>query len=59
MKYRLSSPKMTVRVEADENGIITWAAPVVRKFKGQPLENLERWMGTKAEAYGTENQQTQ
>jgi hypothetical protein len=32
-----------VRVYAAPDGSITWAAPVVRKFQGQPLNNLLRW----------------
>jgi hypothetical protein len=39
---------MTVRVHVDAEGKITWAAPIVRKFIGQSLRNLERWMGVTA-----------
>lgn len=41
--YWLSTTKMTVGVEVS-NGIITQAAPIVRKFVGQPIDNLRRWM---------------
>lgn len=41
--YWLSSKKMTVLVDV-QDGRITEAAPVVRKFIGQPLQNLIRWM---------------
>lgn len=41
--YWLSCSKMTVRVDV-RDGVIIDAAPVVRKFVGQPLENLTRWM---------------
>ena len=44
----LSSELCTIRVETDERNIITWAAPIVRKFIGQPLANLERWQRAKA-----------
>ena len=42
--YWLSSKRMTVGVEVDDAGIIRQAAPIVRKFIGQPVENLVRWM---------------
>jgi hypothetical protein len=32
-----------VRVVIDERGMITGAAPIVRRFIGQPLENLTHW----------------
>lgn len=41
--YWMSSEKMTVGVGVVD-GIIRRAAPIVYKFRGQPLENLERWM---------------
>lgn len=34
---------MTVLVDV-QDGLITKAAPVVRKFIGQPVGNLVRWM---------------
>lgn len=43
MWYWLSSSRMTVGVKV-ENGIIVDAAPIVRKFVGQPVDNLKRWM---------------
>lgn len=39
----LSNQQMTVRVSV-ENGIIKDAAPIVRKFIGQHLSSLYRWM---------------
>jgi len=43
----LSSPRMTVRVvavrQAGRNMIVE-AAPIVRKFIGQPMTNLLIWM---------------
>jgi hypothetical protein len=42
-KWRLSNEKMTVLVKT-KNGIITEAAPIVRVFIGQPLDNLAVWM---------------
>lgn len=40
----LSSRKMTVFANADENGIIVSASPVVRRFVGQSVDNLRQWM---------------
>lgn len=40
----MSNDKMTVKAVSDDSGIITDAAPVVRKFIGQPLRNLSAWM---------------
>ena len=37
---------MTVEVVVDFDGKICKAAPIVRKFIGQPLDNLVRWMET-------------
>lgn len=42
--YWMSSSKMTFGVEVDAQGIITKAAPIARKFEGQSLNNLIRWM---------------
>jgi hypothetical protein len=42
-KWYVSSPKMTVQVDTD-NLIVTKAANVVSMFKGQPFNNLIRWM---------------
>lgn len=36
--------KATVRVVTDDRGVITEAAPLVRRFIGQPLENVQYWM---------------
>jgi hypothetical protein len=35
--------KWTVRVTTDERRIITDAAPLVRRFVGQPFTHLVRW----------------
>jgi hypothetical protein len=43
MKHWVSCNKFTVQVNTDERGIITWAAPVVHRFQGQPLTFLFRW----------------
>jgi hypothetical protein len=40
----LSNSRMTVRVRTDDNHVIVETAPIVRKFRGQPLENLTRWL---------------
>lgn len=42
--WRLSNHKMTVRVKTDANHKIIDAADIVRKFKGQHIERLVRWM---------------
>ena len=40
----LKSNRMTVRVVVDEQHRIVEAANVVKRFIGQPLENLAAWM---------------
>jgi hypothetical protein len=40
----LSSTKMTILVVTDKDLVIVDAAPVVRKFIGQPAKNLADWM---------------
>jgi len=40
----LSSPRMTVTVKTDKWTEIVDAAPIVRKFVGQHLNDLVRWM---------------
>jgi len=50
----LSNPRLTVRV-VTEAGTIVEAAPVVRKFIGQPLLNLLKWMRPdRIESWGSE-----
>jgi len=39
----ISCRRFTVAVRTDERGVIVWAAPIVRVFIGQPLENLLGW----------------
>lgn len=41
--YWLSSHRMTVGVSV-VSGLIHTTAPIVSKFKGQPLKNLINWM---------------
>lgn len=41
-RYWFSCPRFTVEVHVSA-GVITWAAPIVRRFIGQRLENLRRW----------------
>ena len=43
--YWFSNRRMTVSVDVDADKIITDAAPIARKFVGQPLRNLAIWMG--------------
>jgi len=41
----VSSRRMTVQVESNRTtGVIVKTAPVVRKFAGQPIHNLFKWM---------------
>lgn len=42
-KYQLSNEKLTV-MAIIRNGKIIDAAPVIRVFIGQPLDNLAAWM---------------
>lgn len=41
--YWLSNKRMTVLAKT-ENGIIVFAAPIIRVFVGQPIVNLVLWM---------------
>jgi hypothetical protein len=43
VQHWVSCSRFTVLVETDERGIITRAAPIVRRFEHQPLANLLRW----------------
>ena len=45
--WRLLLPQMTVMVKTREDPRIVEAAPIVRKFVGQPLDDLVRWMDRK------------
>jgi hypothetical protein len=49
MTYWLSTLKMTVYCETDNNGIIIESAPIIKKFIGKPLNNLELWMKKQGE----------
>jgi hypothetical protein len=35
---------MTIRVDVDARGIIVAAAPIARRFIGQPARNLGNWL---------------
>lgn len=41
--YRVETDKFTISVDVDRNGIIKHGAHIIRKFYGQPFENLRRW----------------
>lgn len=43
-RYRLSCTNFTISVGVNGINYIEDAAPIAKKFIGQPLENLERWM---------------
>lgn len=47
MWYWLSNVKMTVAVRINEDDKIVEAPPIVKRFTGQPLENLALWMNKK------------
>lgn len=40
----LSCVRFTVLVEVDADDVVRVAPPIVRRFIGQPVANLERWM---------------
>jgi hypothetical protein len=42
-RHWISCARFTVEVETDTRGMITRAAPIVRKFQGQPIGNLLNW----------------
>jgi len=42
-RHWISCDRFTVAVTTDERGRVVEAAPVVRRFLGQPLYNLLRW----------------
>lgn len=48
MIYWFSTPRMTVAVEV-KDGIIINSPPITRKFVGQPVENLKRWLEKQGE----------
>lgn len=41
--YWLSCKLYTVRVDVDDKMVIRQAAPIVKRFVGQPLADLVRW----------------
>ena len=43
IRHWISCTKFTVVVETDTRGRITKAAPIARKFVGQPLANFLKW----------------
>lgn len=49
--YQLDNHRMTVKISTDEDERIVDAAPIVRRFIGQPLENLIRWMSRIGETH--------
>jgi len=40
----LSTERMTVLVDVDDSDMVVRGPPIVRKFVGQPLTNLVRWL---------------
>ena len=45
MTLWVSCSKMTGTVDIREDGIITRTSPIFKKFAGQPIDNLRKWMG--------------
>lgn len=43
-KWWISNPNFTGQVDTDSSGVLTATPPVWKKFKGQPLSNLEKWL---------------
>jgi len=43
MKYWVTCCAFTVQVDVDDAGVIVFAAPMVRRFLGQPLDSLVQW----------------
>jgi hypothetical protein len=43
-EYYFSSRAMTFLVRTDENDVIVWTPAIAAKLRGQPLDNLRRWM---------------
>jgi len=46
MKYWISTNQFTIKVEVDgqgPDGKVTGGAPLIKKFIGQPIQNLYAW----------------
>ena len=42
--YWMSTRKMTICVDTNAEGVIVATPPIVRKFKGQHVNNLRAWL---------------
>jgi hypothetical protein len=42
--YRILTSKFCCGIEIDNKGIIIKTAPILKKFKGQSIKNLEKWI---------------
>jgi len=42
--YRVMTQRFTCGVETGEDGVIIKTAPILRKFKGQNIQNLKNWL---------------
>ena len=51
MNYWISTDKFTCLVICDDNNKIIDTAPILMKFIGQSLTNLERWIKQKFYSY--------
>ena len=45
-KYNIDCEKHSGPIEIDDEGIIIDTMPIFRKFKGQAVENLIKWVKT-------------
>lgn len=52
LHYVVLSDKMSIAVNTDRHNVITFTAPITKKFTGQPLHNLIVWL-TKIKANPT------
>jgi hypothetical protein len=43
MELQISNKKFTCYVQTDKNKIIIDAAPIIKRFIGQSLDNLTNW----------------
>jgi hypothetical protein len=43
-KLWISCPQFTAQVDVDEDGEISAAPPILKKFLGQPYQNLKCWL---------------
>lgn len=52
--YWVSTNRMTLLVETDARDVVIQAAPIARKFIGQPAANLRKWLERQGGYVGVE-----